>query len=108
MSLGGSARDIAHEITQATLGQPNGLQLLLQSLEAELGAELQDKQRLASKTFENFRRNKSTNAAEFIMRFEQLYSQASQYGISMSRPLLSQKLLEAAHLSESQEFYVLQ
>ena len=108
MSLGGSARDIAHEIPQATLGQPNGLQHLLQCLEAELGAELQDKQRLASKQFEQYKRGKSTNAAEFIMKFEQLYSHASQYGISMSRPLLSQKLLEAANLSEPQELYVVQ
>ena len=77
MSLGGSARDIAHEIPQATLGQPNGLQHLLQCLEAELGAELQDKQRLASKQFEQYKRGKSTNAAEFIMKFEQLYSHAS-------------------------------
>jgi hypothetical protein len=102
MSLGGKARDIAQSIPQATLGQRNGLAILLGRLEAELGSELQDRQRAAGKSFERFQRQKQTSASEFVTVFERLYSEAVAHGLAMSRTLLSQKLIEKANLSESQ------
>jgi hypothetical protein len=108
MSLGGKARDIAQDIPQAVLGQRNGLSVLLARLEGELGSELQDRQRFASRAFDRFQRGKQQSASDFVTQFERLYSEAVSHGLAMSRTLLSQKLLDKAQLSENQELWIMQ
>ena len=108
MSLGGKARDIAQGIPQAILGTRQGLHILLTRLEAEMGSELQDRQRAAGKSFERYTRQKQTSASEFVTVFERLYAEAVAHGLAMSRTLLSQKLIEKANLNETQELWVLQ
>ena len=108
MSLGGKARDIAQGIPQAVLGTRQGLHVLLTRLEAEMGSELQDRQRSAGRAFEKYMRQKHVSAAEFVTVFERLHADAVAHGMAMSRTLLSQKLLEKACLNETQELWVLQ
>ena len=108
MSLGGKAQRIAMSIPQWVLGQRNGLSILLARLEADLGSEAQDRVRYAGKQFQRFRRPKGQNAADFIVTFENLYSEAVAHGLIMNRTLLTQHLLEAASLTDAQEMAVLQ
>jgi hypothetical protein len=108
MSVGGKAREIAQGIPQAILGQRNGLQVLLRTLEAELGSELQDGQRAAGRSFEKFQRAKGQSASEYVTSFERVYADAVAHGLAMSRTLLSQKLLDRAGLTEGQELWILQ
>ena len=108
MSLGGKARDIAQDIPQAVLGRRDGLSVLLARLEGELGSELQDRQRFASRAFDRFQRGKNQSASDFVTQFERLYSEAVSHGLAMSRTLLSQKLLDKAQLSEHQELWIMQ
>ena len=108
MSLGGKARDIAQAIPQHILGRRDGLSILLARLEGELGSELQDRQRFASRAFDRFQRGKQQAASEFVTQFERLYSEAVAHGLAMSRTLLSQKLIDKAMLSENQELWVMQ
>ena len=53
MSLGGRAGRIAQSIPHAVLSRVVGLHILLTRLEADLGAELQDRVRLAAREFQN-------------------------------------------------------
>jgi hypothetical protein len=108
MSLGGRARDIGMDIPQSVLGRRDGLTILLQRLEGELGSELQDRQRQAGKAFDRYQRPKNLSASEYITTFERLYSEAVAHGLAMSRTLLSQKLLDKAMISENQELWILQ
>jgi hypothetical protein len=108
MSLGGRAQRVAMNIPQWVLGQRNGLAILLARLEADIGSEVQDRVRQAGKNFERFKRPKGQNAADFIVIFENLYSEAVGHGLMMNRTLLSQKLIDAAGLSDHQETAVLQ
>ena len=84
MSLGGKARDIAQGIPQAILGTRQGLHILLTRLEAEMGSELQDRQRAAGKSFERYTRQKQTSASEFVTVFERLYAEAVAHGLAIS------------------------
>ena len=108
MSLGGRARDIAQDIPQVVLGQRNGMAILLARIEAELGSELQDRQRHAGRAFDKYLRPRNLSAAEYITQFERLYGEAVAHGLAMSRTLLSQKLLDKAQISDNQEMWILQ
>ena len=108
LSLGGRAQRIAHTIPQAVLAQPNGLHILLQRLEADLGAELQDRVKHAMRAFMRYRRAKGVSASEHVVEFERLYSEAVSHGMWLNRVTLAMLLLESASLSESQESWVLQ
>ena len=108
MSLGGRAQRVAMQIPQHVLGTRQGLSILLARLEADIGSEIQDRVRAAGKNFERYRRPKGQNAADFVIMFEQLYAEALGHGLMMNRTLLSQKLIDAASLSEHQETAVLQ
>ena len=107
MSLGGRALRIAMQLPQHVRGARNGLAILLARLEADIGSEIQDRVRLAGRNFEKYRRPKGQNAADFIVVFENLYSEAVGHGLMMNRTLLSQKLIDAASLSDHQETAVL-
>ena len=102
------AQRIAHTIPQAVLAQPNGLHILLQRLEADLGAELQDRVKHAMRAFMRYRRAKGVSASEHVVEFERLYSEAVSHGMWLNRVTLAMLLLESASLSESQESWVLQ
>ena len=107
MSLGGKAQRIAMVIPQAVLAQRNGLSILLNRLEHDLGAEIQDRVRHAGKAFNSFKRPKGQNAAEFVVAFEALYAEAVGHGMWLNRTLLTQHLIDAAGLSEAQEQWCL-
>ena len=108
MSLGGKARDIVQNIPIRVLQRRDGLNYLLRTLEAEMGAELQDRQRAAGKAFKAFIRQRAMPASDFVTTFERLYGEAVQHGMAMSRTLLSQELISKAQLSDQQELWVLQ
>jgi hypothetical protein len=108
LSLGGRAQRIAHTIPQAVLAQQNGLHILLQRLEADLGAELQDRVKHAMRAFMRYRRAKGVSASEHVVEFERLYSEAVSHGMWLNRVTLTMLLIESASLSESQESWVLQ
>ena len=107
MSLGGRAQRIAMGMPRAALLARNGLALLLQRLEAELGSEIQDKIKEAARRFKRYRRARNQPIADFISEFEQRYSEAVAHGLIMNRTLLSETLLEYAQLTPQQEHDVL-
>ena len=107
LSLGGSAQRIAMSLPRAALATRNGLALLLQRLEAELGSETQDLIRAAARRFRRYKRLRNQPIADFISAYEQRYSEAVGHGLIMNRTLLSESLLEAAQLTSQQEHDVL-
>ena len=107
MSLGGKAQRVAMAIPQVVLAQRNGLSILLNRLEHDLGAEIQDRVRHAGRAFNRYHRPKGMNASEFVVQFESLYSEAVGHGMWLNRTLLTQHLIDAAGLSEQQEQWVL-
>lgn len=90
------------------LGTQQGLSILIQRLEHELGAELQDRVRDSCKTFMRYRRGRGASARDHIMQFESLYQAACDHGMGLSVPMLSMLLIETAGLTTSQEEWVLQ
>ena len=108
MSLGGKAREIVQAIPIRILQRRDGLTYLLRVLEAEMGAELQDRQRAAGKSFKAFVRPRAMSAAEFVTTFERIYGEAVSHGLAMSRTMLSQELISKAQLTDQQELWVLQ
>ena len=108
MSLGGKAARLAQQIPQHVLSQPNGLHILLTTLEHEFGAELQDRIRSAAKDFKSFRRQRGQNATEYIADFERRYLEATTHGLHMNQTMLTLELLESACLTLDQEQWVLQ
>ena len=108
MSLGGRAGRLARTLPQHVLAQPQGLFWLLQRLESDLGAELQDRVRTANRDFRKYVRPKSMSASEFIIEWERRYQEARAHGLTMSITMLAMALVEAAQLSPSEESWVLQ
>ena len=108
LSLGGRAARIAFTIPHAVLAQNNGLWILLSRLESDLGSELQDRVRGASKAFMRYRRSRGTGASEHILEFERLYQSAVDHGLALNPTMLSALLIESAQLTESQEQWILQ
>ena len=107
LSVGGRARTIAQSIPHHILAQPNGLQILIQRFEADLGSELQDRVRAAKRTFDGIRRHKGTNISEFLVIFEQAYQTACDHGLYLSVPMLTMTLIDACGLTSSQEEWIL-
>ena len=107
LSLGGRARIIAQSIPQQVLNQPGGLQILMQRLEADLGAELQDRTKAAAQKFMSYRRARGSSAAEHLIMFETAYQQAVDHGLQLSTTMLSNMLISTAGLTSSQEEWVL-
>ena len=108
LSLGGRAGRIAQGLPHALLGRRDGLFLLLQRIERELGAELQDRVRQAGRSFMKFRRPRNMQAAEYISEFERLYAEGVQHGLYFNPTMLSMLLLEHAGLSNAEENWILQ
>ena len=108
MSLGGRAGRIAQSIPHNVLSRADGLFILLSRLEGDLGAELQDRVRMAAREFQKYRRPKGMNSSEFLVEFERRFSEAQQHGLNLNVTMLTLQLLEAAQLSEAQESWVLQ
>ena len=108
LSLGGKAGRVAKSIPHEVLGREDGLYLLLQRIENEFGAELQDRVRTAHAEYSKFRRPRGMNASEYCTEFERLYQDANQHGLSINTVMLTINLLEHAGLSKSQEEWILQ
>ena len=108
MSLGGRAGRIAQSIPHSILSRNDGLWILLNRLEGDLGAELQDRIRNAAREFQKYRRPKGMNASEFIIEWERRYGEAQQHGLALNTVMLTLQLLEAAQLTEQQEAWILQ
>ena len=108
MSLGGRAGRIAQSIPHSVLSRNDGLWILLNRLESDLGSELQDRVRTAHREFQRFRRPRGMPAAEFVAEFEKRYGEAQQHGLQLNTVMLTLQLLESAMLTESQESWVLQ
>ena len=108
LSLGGRAGRIAQSLPHELLGRRDGLYLLLQKIETELGSELQDRVRSAGRLFMRFRRPRNMPAAEYISEFERLYSEGVQHGLFFNTTMLSMLMIEHCGLTSSQEEWILQ
>ena len=108
LSLGGRAGRIAQGLPHDWLGRRDGLFLLLQKIEQELGSELQDRVRNAGRQFLKFRRPRNMQAAEYISEYERLYTEGVQHGLYFNPTMLSMMLVEHANLSTTQEDWILQ
>ena len=108
LSLGGRAGRIAQSLPHDLLGRRDGLYLLLQKIEAELGTELQDRVRSAGRLFMRFRRPRNMPASEYISEFERLYTEGVQHGLFFNNTMLSMLLIEHCGLTQSQEEWILQ
>ena len=94
-------------LPHAVLASTQGLSILIQRLESELGTELQDRTRDASRKFLAYRRSKGQSARDHILYFEQAYQLACDHGLSLSTTMLSTLLVQTAGLSASQEEWVM-
>jgi hypothetical protein len=98
---------IAQSIPHAILSRRDGLAILLQRLEGELGSELQDRTRASARSFMRYHRGKGTSISDHIISFEASYQQATDHGLQLSLPMLSMMLVETAGLSPQQEEWVM-
>ena len=108
MSVGGRAAKIARSLDFAMLSQPWGLAYLIQRLEADLGSEVQERQKAAIAQFNAYARGKGTSYIDHIVNFELLLEEAERHGAYLNDVMKTSALLKTAHLSMEEERWCLQ
>ena len=103
LTLQGSARDAALELSQDAISSATGLNQVLRRLD-DLYLKDETLQKYeAFEAFDSFRRPSHMSIPEFLHAFNLLSNKLQSYGTTISDDLLAFKLLKAANLSPDHE-----
>ena len=101
--LKGEAKTAARELTLEQIGSANGLQLILDKLDARYATDKNEKICMALEAFEKFKRPSSMTINTFILEFERLHTQVKQFNCTYPDPAMAYKILQAANLTPEKE-----
>lgn len=103
LSLQGSARDAAHEVSVEDLSKENGIEILLKKLDELYLKDTDNAVFEAYDRFERYQRPEGMNIIEYINAFERLYQKAKHYKLELPDGVLAYRLLRSANLSDTHE-----
>ena len=106
LSLSGSKKDTAMTIPLAELSADDGMQKLLELVQASFGKNLVDELFSDYEHFEKISRN-SKSMTDYIADFEQAYARLRKHNLVLPKEILACKLLYCADLDESDRQLVL-
>ena len=101
LSLEGSARDAAHEVSLEDLSGDDGIDVLLQKLDSLILKEENNFAFEAYDTFERYQQPVDMGMTEYINTFEHLYQKAKNFKLELPDGVLAYRLLRSANLSDT-------
>ena len=103
LSLTGKAREAVRDIKPAELGGNDGVEKILEKLDGLFLKDHSTRAYVAFKEFHEFKRSAGENFADFMIKFEQLYSKLVKYEMELPDAVQAYFLLSAANMSEDNE-----
>ena len=103
LSLFGSARAAAHEITLEDLSKDTGFETLLAKLDTLYLKDENNSAFEAYESFEKYQRPGDMDMTAYIIAFERLYQKAKNFKFELPDGVLAYRLLKSANLSSEHE-----
>ena len=101
LSLKGSAREAAREMSIADLNADDGLDKLITKLDGLYLKDEKQRKYVAIKSFEKFTRSSSQTLDDYINEFERYYNKIKTHGVNLPDDFVAYRLLESANLKQS-------
>lgn len=101
LSLEGSARDAAHEVSLEDLSGDNGINVLIEKLDSLFLKDENNSAFEAYDTFERYQRPVDMGMTDYINNFERLYQKAKHFKLDLPDGVLAYRLLRSANLSDT-------
>ena len=103
LSLSGSARDAAREVSIEVLNSGTGLDELIKKLDELYLKDENNAAFEAYDVFERYERPSGMSVVEYINTFERLYQKAKHYKLELPDGVLAYRLLRSANLSDAHQ-----
>ena len=103
LSLTGKAREAVRDIKAAQLNIEDGLQVIIQKLDAVFLKDSASRSFLTFQNFYQYRRGSGDDFETFIVKFEQLYHQVTEFKMVLPEGVQAFFLLVASNLSSEME-----
>ena len=102
LSLKGKAREAALELDLEAINGKDGIQLILERLDALFLEDTMQTAYLAYQTFENFKRPSQMLMKDYLVKFEQLYTKIKDHQMILPDGVLAYRVLNSANLTTDQ------
>ena len=103
LSLSGSARDAAREVSIEILNSDTGLDALIEKLDELFLKDENNAAFEAYDAFERYERPSGMSVFEYINTFERLYQKAKHYKLELPDGVLAYRLIRSANLSDAHQ-----
>ena len=100
--LEGKARDAALELDIDNIKGENGVQLILQRLDALYLEDTIQTAYFAHQTFETFQRPENMTMKDYLVKFEHLYTKIKDHRMELPDAVLAYRVLNSGNLSNEQ------
>ena len=101
LCLKGKARELVRDLTLQDIGAENGVDLIVNKLDAHYKKNDLQVAYIELEAFEKFRRKSSENIQDYITGFEKVYNKVREHDMELPDGVLAYKLLHHANLTES-------
>ena len=101
LCLKGKARELVRDLTLQDIGAENGVDLIVNKLDAHYKKNDLQVAYIELEAFEKFRRKSSENMQDYITGFEKVYNRVREHDMELPDGVLAYKLLHHAKLTES-------
>ena len=102
LSLKEKAREAALELDLEAINGKDGIQLILERLDALFLEDKTQTAYLAYQTFENFKRPSEMLMKDYLVKFEQLYTKMKDHQMILPDGVLAYRVLNSANLTTDQ------
>ena len=102
LSLRGKAREAALELDIDNIKGENGVQLILERLDALYLKDTTQTAYLAYQNFESFKRPESMVMKDYLVKFEHLYTKIKDHQMVLPDGVLAYRVLISANLTSEQ------
>ena len=100
LSLKGSAREAAREMSIADLNADDGMEKLITKLDGLYLKDEKQRKYICIKSFTSFTRQSSQSLDSYINEFERHYNKIKSLGVNLGDDFVAYRLLESANLSK--------
>ena len=102
LALVGKAKEVVKDIDEDQIFCESGLENIVSVLDSVFKKDENQESYLAYKQFEEFRRAKSMNVKDFVIKFESLHSKLKSLNMALPEGVKAYRLLNSANLTDEE------